>query len=345
MSSVTKEESEKILKDMATDEFKLDFSTLLKVRYPLIYIRLQEERRFIDFLEHFCRVNAYECKIWDAYNGLIDLETREKDSAITDDISIDPIAILDHIISQGKVYVNKKESVQQKRSQGIKGIVFVLLDYHRFIEETPDIERRIKVIAGLNSIVSTIITGCSYKSTDAIDYLMPCITFPFANSEEIKNALYQVVNSVEKKLPNIRKHTKEVEETLINSVRGLTLMEAQTAFSKSLVSKRGWDIPTILKEKKQVISKSGMLEFYDRTVSMSDVGGLKNLVHWIEARRSNFSKEAEKYGLEKPRGLLTIGMPGCVCEETKIRVKKISKEGKIKIYRPVSENLPACRGG
>jgi len=33
-----------------------------------------------------------------------------------------------------------------------------------------------------------------------------------------------------------------------------------------------------------------------------------------------------------PRGLLAIGMPGCVVAGTKIKVKKISKEGNVKIY-------------
>ena len=331
-SKVEKSASEKILKEMATDEFKEEFSTLLRVRYPLFYVKLHEERRFIDFIEHFGTANGYEIKVWDAYNGLVDLKTKEKDSAISDDISNDPMEILNHIISRGKLFVNKRESVNEKRAAGVKGIIFILLDYHRFIQEDPDIERRLKVIAGLNGIVSTIITGCSYKSTDAIDYLMPCMEFPFATQKEIKASLYQVVGSVETKLPNIREQTKKMEEILINSVTGLSLSEAQTAFSKSLVSKRGWDIKAILKEKKQVISKSGMLDYYDQIVEMTDVGGLKNLVHWIEARSDNFSKEAEAYGLEKPRGMLAIGMPGCVAAGTKIKIKKISEEGKMKIY-------------
>jgi len=102
-----------------------------------------------------------------------------------------------------------------------------------------------------------------------------------------------------------------MEEQLINAASGLTLTEAQTAFSKSLVAHHDWDIATILEEKKQIISKSGMLEYFDKPISMKDVGGLKKLTGWIGERKTTFSEEAETYGLKKPRGLLTIGMPGC----------------------------------
>lgn len=311
MAKVSKEDSVKILAEMATDEFKLDFSTILRTRYPLFFVSVKEEKRYLRFMEHFCRVNGYECKIWDTYNGLIDLETKEKDAAITEDLKNDPVAILDHVIAQGKIYVNKRESVQDKRSQGVKGVIFVLLDYFRFIEEAPDIERRLKAISSLNGIVSCILTGPDYTSTDVIENLMPNIDFPYATKNEIRTSLYQVVAGVEGKLPGIKKITMEMEEELINSVSGLTLMEAQTAFSKSLVALRKWDIATILREKRQIIRKGGILEYYDQNVKMSDVGGLKNIIEWIDNRKICFSQEAEDYGIDKPRGLLAIGMPGC----------------------------------
>jgi len=233
------------------------------------------------------------------------------------------------------VYVNKKEKIEQKIEEGEKGIIYVLCDFFRFLEEpNPDIERRIRTIAKMNSFVSVILTGPHYVSTCVIENLMPNVDFPFANKEEIKRALYQVVGGVKNnpKLPNIEKETKKNEEEIINSVTGLTLSEAQSAFSKSLVVSKGWDIPMILKEKKQIIKKNGMLEYYDPNVSMKDVGGLKNLVEWIKNRKACFSREAEEYGLKKPRGLLLLGAPGCVLADTKIKIKKISKEGKVKIY-------------
>jgi len=123
-----------------------------------------------------------------------------------------------------------------------------------------------------------------------------------------------------------------MEEDLVNSVSGLTLLETQTAFSKSIVLNRGWNIKTLLQEKKQIISKNGMLEFYDKTVDISQIGGLKNLKKWIVDRQHCFSDEAKAYGLPTPKGFLTIGLPGCVLGDTKIKIKKISEVGKYDIF-------------
>ena len=328
---VSKEESKEALSIMATSKFKTDFSTLLKTRYPLFYVTTNEEKRFLQFMDHFSRYRGYQVNLWDCFNGLIDLHSMEPVGVASDDIK-QPLAILEHIINEGKTYVNNKYFVDKKIQDGTRGTIYILLDYCRYIEEDPDVERRLKSVTNLDGIVSTIITGPSYRATDVLENLMPVLDFPYPNKEEIKNALWQVVNSVRSKITDITKETKSNEENLVNAVSGLTLMEAQTAFAKSVVSHRGWDIPTILEEKRQIISKSGILEFYNNTLSLEDVGGLKNLINWIKDRKNCFSEEAEKYGLQKPRGLLTIGMPGCVLADTKIRIKKILKEGKHKIY-------------
>ena len=298
------------LDDMCTDEFKDDFTNLLRSRYPLFYVTTNEEPRFTRFLEHYSKVLGYDCYLWDAYHGLVNNASKEEVTG-SEDLKSNPIAVLDHIISEAQLYERKKTSVGEKKKTGCNGVIFVLLDYCRFIQENPDIERRLKAISRLNAIVCTICTGPSYQSTDVLQNIMPVVDFPFANKQEIRHALYDVVKGAESKIPDIKRKTQEMEEELINSVSGLSLSEAQTAFSISLVSCRDWDISLILKEKKQLISKTGMLDYYDQPVSMDDVGGLKNLVGWIKNRKQCFSQEAEEYGLKKPRGLLTIGMPGC----------------------------------
>ena len=311
MKPVSKQISEKTLAEMCTDKFKDDFYNMLRCRYPLFYISHNEEKRLIQFLTHFCKVKGYECFLWDSYNGLVSITSGEEVAGITEDLKNNPLAILDHIISEGRGFEKKKTSVAEKKEKGTNGIIYVLLDYCNFIQPNPDIERRFVALSNLNTIVTTICTGPYYQSTDVIQNILPTMEFPFANKKEIRHALYDVVRGAERKIPDIAKQTKKMESELIDSVTGLTLQEAQTAFSKSLVSSHSWDIPYILEEKKQLISKSGMLEYFDRPVSMGDVGGLKSLIDWIKERKQCFSIEAEKYGLKKPRGLLTIGMPGC----------------------------------
>jgi ATP-dependent 26S proteasome regulatory subunit len=309
-TEITKEVSEAALRDMCNDEFKIELSNHLKCRYPIFFITTNEEVRFIDFLGHYCRVNGWDCNLWNSYDGMTELISGEDATTTSEDLKGGPLAVLDHIINEGRSFQQSKTSVENMKSKDIKGKIYVLLDFFRFIQETPDIERRLKTIASLNTVISVIITGPYYKTTDVLENLIPVLDFPYPNNNEIKKSLYDLVGCVSEGIPDIVVATKEKEEVLINSVSGLTLMEAETAFSKSIVSKKGWHIPTILEEKKQIINKNGLLEYFDRTVNINDVGGLKNLVNWIKKRKNCFSKEAEEYGLRKPRGILLIGYPG-----------------------------------
>lgn len=315
MEDMAIEESVKTLEMMATQKFRDDFLTQLKARYPLFYITTNEERRFYTFLEHFCRVNGYTCYIWDCFRGLIELETGEVAGGTDETIRL-PNSILEYIRDESSRLANDEDQLTNLKKRGKRGVIFVLLDFFRFIDprhRTPqwDIERRLKSLTNIDGVVSTIITGPRYAVPEVLENLVQTIDFPYPNKNEIKTVLWGAVASIEAKIPNLRESTVAMEEDLVNAVSGLTLLEAQTAFAKSLVLHKGWDIKTLLQEKRQIIAKSGMLEFYDKTVSIDEIGGLKNLKNWIKDRKNCFSEEAKAYGLPNPKGLLTIGMPGC----------------------------------
>lgn len=309
--NITLEMSKQALKDMANDEFKTDFSNLIRSRYPIFYVTTNEEKRFVNFVDHFSRVYGRKTYLWNFYEGLSDINTGDKAGGVTEELKGDPRAVLDYIISQAKIYEGSRPEVKRLEEKGINGILYVLLDFHRFINPAPDIERRLKTIASLSTIVTVVIAAPHYKSTEVIENLIPMVDFPYANPNEIKHALYEVVYAAEQKLPDIRSKTTPREEELIASVSGLTIIEAQNALSKSIVAHKDWVIPTILQEKRQIINKGGVLEYFDKTVHLEDVGGLKNLTHWIRMRRKIFSSQAKDYGLQFPRGLLLIGLPGC----------------------------------
>ena len=301
--------SQEIVDMMATEAFKEDFSDFLRIRQPLLYTVVNEEKRFLTYLEHYAKLNSYEVFTWDCFQGLVKMSTDEIVESDSKDLK-DPLLILEHILNEAKSYVNNLELIERRKTENIKGYIYVLLDFHRFIGEDPDFERRLKSIAHLNGIVSTVLVGNDYTIPNTLENLIPMIDFPFPNKDEIKDGLYQIVNGVSSRIPGLQAKTKEKQEDLINAVSGLTFFEAQNAFAKSVVRHQGWEIPKILKEKSQIISKSGILEFFAETTSLEDVGGLTNLIEWIQKRGDCFTEEAEKYGIEKPRGLLTLGLPG-----------------------------------
>lgn len=69
----------------------------------------------------------------------------------------------------------------------------------------------------------------------------------------------------------------------------------------------------ILKEKEQLIKKSGMLEVINFTETIDDIGGLENMKDWLRRKARIFSNldKAIKFGVDVPKGIMVIGMPGC----------------------------------
>jgi SpoVK/Ycf46/Vps4 family AAA+-type ATPase len=77
-----------------------------------------------------------------------------------------------------------------------------------------------------------------------------------------------------------------------------------------VVRTKTFDMPTIIGEKKQIIRKSGILEYYEAVEDVEDVGGLEILKDWLKKRQQAFTSKARDFGLPLPKGILLIGIPG-----------------------------------
>ncbi len=73
------------------------------------------------------------------------------------------------------------------------------------------------------------------------------------------------------------------------------------------------DTQLILEEKEQIIKKSGLLEILSYKENIDDIGGLENLKEWLSNKGEIFKRleEAIKFGVETPKGIMIVGMPGC----------------------------------
>jgi SpoVK/Ycf46/Vps4 family AAA+-type ATPase len=101
---------------------------------------------------------------------------------------------------------------------------------------------------------------------------------------------------------------------LFRTAMGLTGDQARTAFTKLFLGRKAIDrtvIDAIVEEKRQLVRKSGVLEYVPTRVKLEDLGGLSNLKEWLKQRERFFSDEAARFGISAPKGLLLTGISGC----------------------------------
>ncbi len=263
------------------EKFTEELSFLIRARYPLLYLVTYEERRTLGVIEELGKRRPCQTYQWSRTEGT------KRGSETVNDVK-DPAAIL-------KWY---EDTPANEKS------VLVLKDFHPYFKE-PVITRKLRDLsAQLKERPKNII------------FLSPVSQLPIELQKEVTILEVPLPSRVEISTL-VNKATGMVDgrvdtEALIDASTGLTYDEIENVFAKSLVSTGKLERKLIHDEKKQIVKRSGLLEFIESGQSSSSkIGGLGILKDWLNSRKSGFSKEAREIGLPLPKGLLLVGVPGC----------------------------------
>lgn len=273
---------------MASSAVDIELETLIRARYPIIYIVSWEEKRVEDALRTIARDRGKKIFFWTITQGMVQ-NPNHRDNATRD-----PIAALD--------------AVMDSREQAL----FVLKDYHAFISDVTVTRRLRDLTAALKTSYKTlIILAPNLKLPNELEKDVTVVDYGLPDHEDLDQLLEGIVQSV-KDNPQVDTTLSETErDYILKAAQGLTANEAENVFAKSLVEKHKFDVDVILSEKEQIIRKSGILEYYPFSESIGDVGGLDLLKDWMEKRTVAFTEKARDFGLPSPRGVLLLGVQGC----------------------------------
>ncbi len=103
-------------------------------------------------------------------------------------------------------------------------------------------------------------------------------------------------------------------EALTLAAQGLDLADLERALRLSRVTKGG-DIDRVVanlyQAKKQILKKSGIMEFVENDTLPEQVGGMQALKSWMEKREKAYGLDGLKSGRNLPKGVLMMGISGC----------------------------------
>lgn len=103
-------------------------------------------------------------------------------------------------------------------------------------------------------------------------------------------------------------------DQLVLNLRGLTKTQATRVIESVIYEDNRLssdDLQAVIDEKRRLLESSGSLESISIDFDIDEVGGLKGLKSWLKQRRGGFTDDARAFGIQPPRGVLMLGIPGC----------------------------------
>ncbi|QUB70816.1 AAA family ATPase [Prevotella multiformis] len=272
---------------------------MLKAYYPVLYLTSFEYDRTKQKIEGIINILKSEGRgvrlfNWNCVSGLRDLSSDKPLPVINkdDEEIVEPEEVLKYIL-------NDKDTSKD---------VFVLEDFNNYIEEE-NVKYYIRSIAERARHTNThaIILSAVYKLPVELEKYVTVLNIPLPNRLDMEKTLGVVERQCKINL------SVEMRNRMVDAALGMTSMEADLAFCLAAVKDDfGQNAPyTVSSEKEQIIKKSGILDYFPKNESLKDVGGMEVLKDWLFKRQKAYEKKARDFGLQEPKGLLLLGVPGC----------------------------------
>lgn len=267
-----------------------DLLNLIKANVKLIQIISYESLRIHAMLVSAAKDLEKNLFIWNRVEGIKKWDSQKREFKSSDEETETPDAAL--------TFFKEKDD-----------LILLLEDFHPDLTE--DKPRTIKTLRNLalsNSKNKTLVFSQPFRQLPKeLEKEVHILELPYPSFDDIQ-AIYNKVCS-----EYGIKDSSEPDSDLIEAALGLTIMEAEKAFSLAYIESgnlSSTEVPLVIREKENVIKKSGYLEYYHPKETMTDVGGLSNLKDWLIKRGRGFDKGAKDFGLTYPRGILLLGIPG-----------------------------------
>jgi len=256
----------------------------LSAGYPLLWVVTHEEERAIARISQEVE-GGYATYSWDLVRGLVNLATKE---VIGMD---DPVKPLTYLLQMG--------------SMGKDGVVLFMKDFHRFISAT-EVMRTVKNISPLIKTMGRHIIFVSpvVQIPVELEKDITVLFFDLPSEEELRELAEKIICAA-KQGGGL---DLQIEDKAVSSAKGLTLDEAENAFSLSLVKHKAIKRKVLEDEKLRAVKKSGLMEIMSPE-PLESLGGLSGLKRYFINRREGFLRE-DLPPYAKPHGVILVGPPG-----------------------------------
>lgn len=269
-----------------------DLMAVLTANIPLAVIETDDEKRACEQLQDIARGLRRPCYKWTFSDGLKEFDHKFQ-------------------IVKAPEYT-KPNHVLEKIKQEPTSSVFILCDFHPFIDGEPLHIRLIKDIALNYDLTAHTLVFISHK------FEIPPELRPFSQRVRLamptENDITKIVREEANRWTSQRggriSVDREALRMLVSTVKGVGHQDVRhlvrtAIFDDGVIDHS--DVPAINKAKFELLAMDGILSYEFGVEQMDKVGGLDNLKSWLGQRKTAFLNPEE---IDAPKGVLMVGVQG-----------------------------------
>lgn len=273
-----------------------DFEIILNARVPLVVIETHEEPRALQMVVRAGMQRKLPVFAWSCTEGVsrVDFEGDPPDR-----LTQEPEAVLRHV----------------KAAQ--RAGIWVLCDFHPFLQDQPKLVRLLKEIALQHERVPHCVIFLSHTLhlPAELSRYGAHMSLRLPTEQELLHLVREEAAQWSRNNQSQKVRTDSATlDALVANLRGLTFADARRLARGAIVNDgaiTSEDIPELNRAKFLLMRMDGVLSYEYDTASFAEVGGLSALKNWLALRRKPFMEGATgAAGVDVPKGIMLLGVQG-----------------------------------
>ncbi len=281
---------------MKTKDFENEIRIHMEARYPILWLVSFEERRVERIIESLAESMKFTFWSWSVSRGLYGGEKKKREQMGKE-----------KILSTIEEKITKGESTNN---------IFLLKDIASYFN-SHEFLRRFRDLPSIMDERHTLNTVCILSPTlseipPELEEDMVVLELSLPDYDEIAEMVSTTYGHL---IPE--KWHAATRSILYKSLQGLSMDNVRRVIRKAISLNNGFlnedCISYIQDEKQQIIKKQRILDYYPHRETIENIGGLSEIKKWFVEREHVFRLSKDKIstlGLDIPKGLLLIGVPG-----------------------------------
>lgn len=286
------------------DSFKQDFKDYVLSGHAMLSIVTHEKDRAIQQMSDVAKEIQREIFTWSIASGWLDtngkaLQEAKPEGFYPEDAIQSLVSELD--LGEGILVLKDFGFYLQHETYNKFDVVISWLD-------------TIKQLLS-NGGQTIVFLGPAFKTPNILSQDITAVDFDLPDRDEIESQVRFVCENVQTESGEKFAPDQSKIKDIVDTCGGMT--HNQVADRTALALRKHKDlnteaVKTILNEKASIIESSGLLTYIEPPDGgLNNVGGYDALKDHVRLDMPCFSEEAREFGIDFPRGLMLVGIPGC----------------------------------